>query len=247
MSYPGGKNGAGVFQRIINLIPPHRVYIEPFAGHAAVLRHKAPAASTIAIDADAEVCRWLRDPRSPFRSMRAFTVIHGDGIEFLAGYAWRGDEFVYCDPPYVLSTRATGKIYSHELSDDQHADLLSTLATIPAAVMVSGYRSALYDDALESWHRVDYMGRTRGGNRPECLWLNYQEPTLLHDTRYLGANFRERERIQRKRRRWVKNLMAMPAAERNAIFTSLVEAMRPAASPSAPRRTASANVMGIAP
>lgn len=42
MSYPGGKGGAGVVQRIINLMPPHRVYLEPFLGGAAVMRARAP-------------------------------------------------------------------------------------------------------------------------------------------------------------------------------------------------------------
>jgi DNA adenine methylase len=32
MRYVGGKNHAGTYQRIINLIPPHRVYIEACAG-----------------------------------------------------------------------------------------------------------------------------------------------------------------------------------------------------------------------
>jgi site-specific DNA-adenine methylase len=41
-SYPGGKAGAGVAQRLINLMPTHAVYIEPFLGHGAVLLHKRP-------------------------------------------------------------------------------------------------------------------------------------------------------------------------------------------------------------
>lgn len=32
MTYKGGKAGAGVYQQIINQIPPHDVYIEPFLG-----------------------------------------------------------------------------------------------------------------------------------------------------------------------------------------------------------------------
>ena len=32
MSYPGGKNGAGVYQKIINLMPPHDRYFEPLGG-----------------------------------------------------------------------------------------------------------------------------------------------------------------------------------------------------------------------
>ena len=34
MTYPGGKNGAGIYQRIINHMPPHETYIEAFLGSA---------------------------------------------------------------------------------------------------------------------------------------------------------------------------------------------------------------------
>ena len=43
MSYPGGKAAPGTFQKIINLMPPHEVYIEPFLGGGAILRKKLPA------------------------------------------------------------------------------------------------------------------------------------------------------------------------------------------------------------
>ena len=36
-------------------MPPHRVYIEPFLGGAAILRRKRPAALNIGIDRDPEV------------------------------------------------------------------------------------------------------------------------------------------------------------------------------------------------
>src|SRR5688572_3474999 len=32
MAYPGGKGAAGVHQRVINQIPSHKLYIEPFLG-----------------------------------------------------------------------------------------------------------------------------------------------------------------------------------------------------------------------
>ena len=88
MTYPGGKSGAGVYQRIINLIPPHRVYIEPFLGGAAILRHKRPADVSIAIDADA---RALDLVQSSEPSMKACTFINGDAISFLNEYAWRSE------------------------------------------------------------------------------------------------------------------------------------------------------------
>lgn len=53
--YPGGKSGAGVYQKIINLMPPHQVYIEPFLGGGSVLRRKRPAQHNIGIDLDPAV------------------------------------------------------------------------------------------------------------------------------------------------------------------------------------------------
>jgi DNA adenine methylase len=38
MPYPGGKGGAGVYQTIINGMPRHEVYVEPFLGGGAVGR-----------------------------------------------------------------------------------------------------------------------------------------------------------------------------------------------------------------
>ena len=53
MRYPGGKGRT--FQHVINLIPPHRVYIETHLGGGAVMRHKRPSAYSIGIDADQKV------------------------------------------------------------------------------------------------------------------------------------------------------------------------------------------------
>ena len=58
----------------------------------------------------------------------------------------------------------------------------------------------------------------------ECLWCNFPEPTELHDYRFLGRDFRERERITRKRRRWLVRLSAMPKLERAALVAALREA-----------------------
>ena len=55
MRYPGGKFRC--FQKLINLMPPHRVYIETHLGGGAVLRHKIPAEFNIGIDRDPEAIR----------------------------------------------------------------------------------------------------------------------------------------------------------------------------------------------
>lgn len=54
--------------------------------------------------------------------------------------------------------------------------------------------------------------------------MNYPEPAELHDYRYLGADYREREQIKRKKLRWVRRLRAMPQLERYAVLAALQEA-----------------------
>ena len=60
-TYPGGKSGSGVYQNIINLIPPNDVYIETHSGGGSILRKKRPATLNIGIDLDSKVIdSWTR-------------------------------------------------------------------------------------------------------------------------------------------------------------------------------------------
>jgi len=219
MPYPGGKNGSGVYQQIINQIPPHRVYIEAFLGGGAVLMAKRPAACSIAIDLDDDVIKgWQwRPPGFPLQ------LECTDALAFLRDYNFTGDEFVYCDPPYVMSSRRQHRrIYRYELSDADHAALLAVLLRLPCPVMISGYHSDLYASVLSAWRTHTFQTRTRGGGMAtEWLWMNYPSPVELHDYRYLGADFRERERIKRKKARWAARLAKMPMLERRALLMVL--------------------------
>jgi DNA adenine methylase len=59
VGYPGGKSGPGVYHRLINLMPAHAVYCEPFLGAGAIMRRKLPAPYNIGVDLDAAVIeRW---------------------------------------------------------------------------------------------------------------------------------------------------------------------------------------------
>lgn len=212
-TYPGGKNGAGVYQTIINQIPPHDIYIEPFVGSGAILRRVRPAARTIAVDRYAEVADKL-----PAHA----EFWNGCGIAYLRNRHWTGREFVYADPPYLLSERRSqSDLYWFEMGNTQHRELLSVILTLPCPVAVSGYASELYDDALADWRRITFTGVTRGGPATEVLWMNYPTPAALHDYRYLGADYRERERIKRKAQRWAAGLARLPALERQAILSEI--------------------------
>ena len=220
----GPQQTPGVYQRLINLMPPHRVYIEPFLGSGAIMRMKKPAAVSVGIDKDAgAIRRFVEMSNLPPGS---FGV--DDAIDFLARYRFRGDELVYCDPPYLHSTRQFDSLeqYGHEMTDSDHVRLLKVLRKIGGRtmVMLSGYRSEMYLSALAGWSSLKFETRTRQGNRrEEWVWFNFPQPTRLHDYSFLGADFRERERIKRKKLRWTARLGRLDLMERQALL-SVIEA-----------------------
>ncbi len=228
--YPGSKAGAGVAERIISQMPPHDLYVEPFGGAAQVFRRKLPARASIVIDSDAAVIEALRRLDRPDTSFR-----HIDGLRWLDEFAWqRGEKggtrfgpdtrtVIYCDPPYLQSTLKNPKRrYFRQLIDHGALlDVLEGLTDMRVPVLLSGYRSELYDRRLHDWRRIDYTARTRGATVTESLWCNFAPPWALHDYRFLGGNFRERERIKRKKARWRKRLETMPPLERAALIETV--------------------------
>ncbi len=222
--YPGAKGGKGVYHRIISLMPPHETYIEPFLGSGAILRFKRPARCSIGIDADPMVVSYWQIRRGELEALESTSFICTDGIRFLEDYSWIGGELVYADPPYLMSTRSCQRdYYRAEFSDADHVRLLAVLKKLPCPVLLSGYWSPLYDDALQGWPLTTFRVMTHGGPATECLWRNFPAPLALHDYRYLGSDFRERERIKRKKARWQKRLAKMPALERAAVIAAVDE------------------------
>jgi len=57
MNYAGGKNGSGVFQRLICMMPPHKVFVEMFLGSGAIIRRKKPADLSLAYELDKKTIR----------------------------------------------------------------------------------------------------------------------------------------------------------------------------------------------
>lgn len=214
MPYPGGK--ARCFQHIINLIPPHRTYIETHVGGGAVLRHKAAAEMNVAIDRDPAVIR-----RFAGRFDSTYRFIVGRAEEFLAGHPFVGTEFVYLDPPYWPASRRSARApYRFDYSESDHRALLEQIRALPCAVMISGYRNRCYDEALRGWNRRSFPGISRVGRREETVWFNY-EPGLLHDVRYFGSSFRERQSIKRRRRRWANRFRREPRPIQQAVLADL--------------------------
>lgn len=90
------------------------------------------------------------------------------------------DALVYLDPPYVPGTRSTKKrgesmfhAYAHELTDDDHVQLLDAILATEAMVVLSGYANDLYDDALKGWERLELATHADGAlDRLEILWVS---------------------------------------------------------------------------
>ncbi len=234
MTYPGGKGN--VYQKIINIMPPHNVYIETHLGGGSVFLHKRPASLNFGIDIDpAVIAMWkkqipgqtLVDILSDEVKTQNINIRQGDAVEFLKSYfPWCGKELIYCDPPYVMDTRRSGRLYDYEYTDGDHASLLSTVKALKCYVIVSGYFSEMYADALKDWNHFSFEAVTRGGSMAtEHVWYNYEEPVELHDYRYLGDNFRERERIKRKKTRWINRLRKMPVLEKRALLSAIQESI----------------------
>ena len=235
MSYPGGKAGDGVFQTIINQIPPHDTLVIPFLGNCGILRNILPSETTIAIELDSDVLSSFRDDRGQPRP--GLILYHGCGIQYLENYHFYGFDsqtVVYCDPPYLQKTRVKKRIYRYEMTEADHIRLLNAIsrqADDGTKILISGYESTLYNRLLKGWRCIRFWAATRGKPRVECLWMSFDEPTELHDYRYLGDNKRERERIGRKRRRTVRKMLDLPALERASIMQEILAAEAAAVDP----------------
>jgi DNA adenine methylase len=219
MRYPGGKGRA--YPRIINMMPPHRVYIETHLGGGAVLRHKRPAERSIGIEIDPSIVQAWRDRPAPVPNLQ---VCQSDALVFLRDFPFAGDELIYADPPYVRTTRRRrGRCYRFEYNDENHLALLCELRRLPCAVMVSGYPSTLYSDLLADWNAHPLSVATHMGITTETLWCNFDLPSRLHDHRFVGEDFRERERVRRRVDRWIGRLERMEPIERHAVISAVNE------------------------
>lgn len=86
------------------------------------------------------------------------------------------DTLIYCDPPYVLSSRSSARGrhgYRYEMTDAQHEELAEVLHACRGMVVLSGYASPLYTRLYRDWHQVSCDIRA-DNNRPrtEILWRN---------------------------------------------------------------------------
>lgn len=217
MRYPGGKGKT--YQHIINLMPVHHVYIESHLGGGAVMRHKLAAAKNIGIEADPRAfATWAAEP------LAGVEVVCTRAEDFLASYPFQGDELVYVDPPYHPATRRQERVYRLDYTEDDHERLAVLLRDLPCMVILSGYANPVYARVLGDWRTKTFEAKTHVDVRTETLWFNFEPPKQLHDSRYVGADFRERQTVRRRMDRLQERIARMDIVERAALMQWLHEA-----------------------
>jgi len=213
-SYFGSKATSGLCQAIIALMPPHDTYIETHLGGGAIMQRKPPALRNIGIDLDARALKRLRCDYPVEK-------VHGCAHRFLAEYPFMGRELLYCDPPYLLHTRTSGRRYRYDYEGQDHVELLALLKAVPCPVILSGYLSALYDEQLADWRTLELQVMNQAGVRTEKVWFNFT-PDRLHWARCAGKDFTDRQRIKRKAENWARRYRDMPRGERLAVLAGLM-------------------------
>ena len=110
--------------------------------------------------------------------LRTVMIESRPAIELIPRYDGE-DSFFYLDPPYMPETRHGNKAatYAHEMSVDDHANLLDALLQIKGKAMLSGYAAPLYDEKLKAWRREELKTKAHmansGEERTEVIWFNY--------------------------------------------------------------------------
>jgi DNA adenine methylase len=220
--YPGAKNGAGVYQAIIAQMPPHDTYIETHLGSGAIMLRKPPAARSFGIDINASTVAAFDCGGHP-----DVELIVGDAAGTVADFDYAGSRrtLIYADPPYLRGkgeVRGERKLYDVEYTRADHVRLIEALRAAPAAVMISGYPSSLYDDLLGDWRTMEFQAMTRGGVRTEKLWMSFPAGQVQWAS-FAGRNRTERQQVKRMAARWRAKYQALDPAKRLAILAALME------------------------
>jgi len=122
-------------------------------------------------------------PEIHYRLMRV-QIENKDFRDILKDYD-TAETLFYCDPPYVPETRREGG-YNHELSMDDHQELVEILLGLQGKVVLSGYNHKVYEPLEKAgWQRTDFetyctaTGRTKATRkipkeqlkRVESVWV----------------------------------------------------------------------------
>ena len=103
-------------------------------------------------------------------------IEHMDAMRLIERYD-DPDVLMYLDPPYVLCSRRSGRLYRHEMDDDGHKKLMELITNSRAKIVLSGYQSDIYNDALQGWHKDTIQSQVTSADKAtEIIWQNFDPP-----------------------------------------------------------------------
>lgn len=88
----------------------------------------------------------------------------------------------YLDPPYLQETRTSKWSFGdYEMSEDDHVELINTLAPVKGKFLLSGYHSRLYDNSatMFGWNFEEIKIPNNASSSKEkrimteCVWRNF--------------------------------------------------------------------------
>ena len=124
---------------------------------------------------------WNRVPEDLVQAalrLKAVQIENRPALDMIRRFNY-GNVLIYADPPYLMSTRCC-KQYRHEMTEQDHVELLAALLQHKGPVILSGYPSELYDRELKGWGRIERKSYNQNSDpRTEVLWCNFEVPGLF--------------------------------------------------------------------
>jgi hypothetical protein len=145
----------------------------------------------------------------------------------------------FLDPPYAPSTRIASRIYDHELSEQDHKEMVARLLTLRGSAILSSYDHGMYKPLLRAgWHLINfdvrsYAHRSSRTHRTECLWLSpeitgHMDPQSLTAIEKMraGAHHTHEIRVRETTNRIIRAVDRLREAGKEPSITEVASAVR---------------------
>lgn len=214
--YPGNKDFSNVIHFLVNRLPKSKRYFSLFYGAGGLEQ------SIYTRDAKF-ICAEINPDNKKFENSPLATIEYSDYKDLIEDNVFTSEDFVFADPPYIFSTRSTGKkYYKYEFTIPEHIEFLNYMISLPCKIMITHPEHDLYNKMLLGWRREDLNYMTRNGWFKDSIWMNY-DPGAIELLNYecLGRDFTDRQRIKRQRKNVIQKFKAFDPHIRNAIVKEL--------------------------
>lgn len=121
---------------------------------------------------------WCKTPSAIFEAaerLRGVQIENLPALDVIKRFNYP-NVLIYADPPYIIEARqAKRPQYRHEMTDEDHRELLDALKAHRGPVLLSGYDSSLYSEVLQGWYRDEANALAQTATRRrEVLWMNFE-------------------------------------------------------------------------